>query len=158
MRRATYVTTTFAPSSAIFTKIYNLWNATLSPLKPVANLSHFLVFQNFPTIHSGNSLGLQAGDENSVILVLSVTWSKQQDDALIRRSTQSLIEQINHATKAAGLFRAFKHLNYAADWQDPIGGYGEGIKADLQAVSRRYDPEGFFQRRVPGGFKVFGAS
>lgn len=26
--------------------------------------------------------------------------------------------------------------------------------AALQAVSRKYDPTGFFQRTVPGGFKI----
>lgn len=26
--------------------------------------------------------------------------------------------------------------------------------ATLQAVSRKYDPTGFFQRTVPGGFKI----
>ena len=156
MTSTTYVTTTFAPSPTIFDKIYTLWNSSLPELKPINNLTHFLVFQNFPAIHSGNSLGLEAGDDKLIILVLSVSWGLQQDDALIEQSTQALIGQIEQATKAEGVFRRFKHLNYAAGWQDPINGYGEANKLELQAVSRRYDPHGFFQKKVPGGFKVLG--
>ena len=151
------MTTTFVPSPILFTKIYGLWDALLPPLKSISNLSYFLVFQNFPAIRSGNSLGLRDGDEDLVITVLSVTWSNQKDDAQIRQSTQTLLRQIEELTMAAKSFRTYKHLNYAADWQDAIAGYGIRSKAYLQAVSRRYDPGGFFQTRVPGGFKVTNA-
>ncbi|KAF7879031.1 hypothetical protein EAF04_000231 [Stromatinia cepivora] len=33
-------------------------------------------------------------------------------------------------------------------------GYGDEMKSSLQAVSKKYDPEGFFQTVVPGGFKI----
>ena len=36
----------------------------------------------------------------------------------------------------------------------PIAGYGEENVEILQKVSRKYDPEGVFQRLVSGGFKL----
>ena len=71
--------------------------------------------------------------------------------------TQGLLGQIETATKAAGVFNAFKYLNYAAGSQDPISGYGAASKSNLQSVSKKYDPSGFFQTGVPGGFKLFPA-
>jgi hypothetical protein len=38
----------------------------------------------------------------------------------------------------------FVYLSYAADFQDPISSYGAANKKMLQAVSRKYDPEGLF--------------
>ncbi len=72
------------------------------------------------------------------------------------RSTALRGLEIDQATRAAGLFNRFKYLNYAAPFQDPISSYGPVSKAQLQAVSKKYDPEGFFQAGIPGGFKLAG--
>ena len=45
-------------------------------------------------------------------------------------------------------------LNYADASQDPLASYGKENVEFLRAVGARYDPTGFFQYRVPGGFKV----
>lgn len=72
---------------------------------------------------------------------------------------QKVMEEViaNHENllKERGLYIPYQYLNYADISQDPIGGYGEEIKAKLQAASKKYDPEGVFQKQVPGGFKVF---
>ncbi len=108
-----------------------------------------------PVIEPGNALGLEGLDVTPLVLcLLSVTWDQAEDDAMINSVTKTLIEEIDRATKAAGLFHRFKYLNYAAPFQDPIGSYGPASKAQLQAVSKKYDPEGFFQAGVPGGFKL----
>lgn len=46
-------------------------------------------------------------------------------------------------------------MNYASAGQPVIEGYGEENVRFLREVSRKYDPKGVFQRRVPGGFKLF---
>jgi hypothetical protein len=48
----------------------------------------------------------------------------------------------------------YRYLNYAFTHQDPIGSYGDESKARLQAVSSKYDPDGFFQHVVSGPFKL----
>ena len=110
-----------------------------------------------PVTKSGNALGLEGVDNPLVLCLLSVTWTMAQDDAIVNSVTQTLIESIDQATAAAGVFHRFKYLNYAAPFQDPITSYGPASKAQLRAVSKRYDPEGFFQVGVPGGFKLFDA-
>lgn len=66
-----------------------------------------------------------------------------------------LIANIEVQAKAQQLYLPFKYLNYAASFQDPMTGYGSTIKERLQNISRKYDPKGFFQTNVPGGFKLF---
>lgn len=135
-------------------EVYQIWHSTLDSIKKVAGIAYFLVFQRLPAIVPGNSLGLDVSD-NLVVLCLSVTWSQVQDDETINTVTQALIDRIDEATTAAGLFHPFKFLNYAASFQDPIASYGPANKAQLQTVSKKYDPAGFFQRGIPGGFKLF---
>jgi hypothetical protein len=56
--------------------------------------------------------------------------------------------------KEVGGKRRFRYANYAACWQDPLASYGEENWAFVGDVARRYDLEGVFQMRCPGGFKV----
>ncbi len=50
-----------------------------------------------------------------------------------------------------GLYNEYLCLNYAAPWPDPISGYGAAVKAQLQAVSKMYDPRGVFQTQCRVG-------
>lgn len=49
------------------------------------------------------------------------------------------------------------YMNYADATQDPLGSYGERNVHFMKSVARRYDPEGFCQSAVPGGFKTSSA-
>ena len=135
--------------------MYQLWNATTDAIKDVPEIAYFLIFQRMPLIRPGNALGLEGAAEPLVLCLLSVTWTRAQDDSLIHSVARTLINDIDQVTKAAGLFHRYKYLNYAATFQDVIGSYGPASKAQLQAVSQKYDPEGFFQAGIPGGFKLF---
>nr|XP_036577396.1 FAD binding domain-containing protein [Colletotrichum truncatum]KAF6784367.1 FAD binding domain-containing protein [Colletotrichum truncatum] len=44
-------------------------------------------------------------------------------------------------------------MNYANPEQDVIGSYGEENVKFLKETAAKYDPTGFFQQRVPGGWK-----
>ncbi len=146
--------TVFHPSAAILEKVYQLWSSTTDSIKDIPGIAYFLIFQRMPSIEPGNALGLEGVDDPLVLCLLSVTWSQAGDDATVNSVTQALIEAIDQHTKAAGLFHRFKYLNYAAPFQDPISSYGPASKANLLAISKKYDPEGFFQTGIPGGFKL----
>lgn len=103
----------------------------------------------------GNSLGLDPSDGALVLCLISATWDTAADDGEIGSAAKSLNSQIVNAAKAKGLFNEYIYLNYADDFQDPIGGYGAANKARLRAVSKKYDPNQVFQKNVPGGFKLF---
>ncbi|KAK8084280.1 hypothetical protein PG997_005551 [Apiospora hydei] len=48
----------------------------------------------------------------------------------------------------------FVYLAYADAAQDPLGSYGAANVQHIRDAAKRYDPDGFFQHRVPGGFKI----
>ncbi|KAK3075441.1 hypothetical protein LTR53_001226 [Teratosphaeriaceae sp. CCFEE 6253] len=161
-RRQLFVTGTYDNSAKMMSKIFDIANATAQPLRGVPNLAYSLSFQPVPTIittkaatRGGNSLGLNAADGNLFNLLLTVSWDTVADDALVNKQAKALFDQSEAVAKTLGLYNEYLYLNYAAPWQDPISGYGAANKAQLQAVSKKYDPLGVFQTQVPGGFKLF---
>ena len=149
-----YVNTVFVPSGSILQETYALWNSTVDSIRNVSGIQHFMILQRVPAAISGNSLGLDTLAGPLVLCLLEIAWSQPRDDQYINNMAQTLISRIEQATKAAKLFHRYKYLNYAANFQDPIGSYGAASKANLQQVSKKYDPTGIFQTNVPGGFKL----
>lgn len=147
--------TLFGPSESILREVHALWNSTVDSIRNVTGIQYLVIFQRTPAVVSGNSLGLEASEGPLVLCLLSITWTQPSDDDLINNMAKTLISRIEQATKAADLFHRFKYLNYAANFQDPIGSYGAVSQANLQRVSKKYDPTGLFQTGVPGGFKLF---
>ncbi|KAI1259890.1 hypothetical protein F5Y18DRAFT_432862 [Xylariaceae sp. FL1019] len=93
--------------------------------------------------------------DRSCVCTLLTYWADEKDDKLIYDMMKSTVERVRSMTVEHQTALDFIYLNYAADFQDPIGSHGAENKEKLQDVSRRYDPEGLFQKRVPGGFKLF---
>ena len=145
----------------MLTTAYELWKASSTPVANVSGILWTISLQPLPpTIvqkaqaQGGNSLGLDPNGPALVICLLSVSWSDASDDALVVSTGKQLFSDVQREAEARNLFNRFQYLNYAASYQDPISGFGPQSKAQLQAVSRKYDPTGFFQTTVPGGFKV----
>lgn len=151
-----YVNKVFTPNLAILQELYDIWNATIPSISNVANIQHGIIFQRLPaTIPSAdNSLGVGPSAVFDVICLLSITWTDEKDDALIHSSTEALTDRITQAIKKASVARDFEYLNYAAYFQNPLAGYGASNYNALKSVSKTYDPVGFFQTGVPGGFKL----
>ena len=161
-QRQLFVTGTYGNSAKLMSTIFDIANRTIQPLVDVQDLAYSLSFQPMPTAitskarsRGGNSLGLDDSDGNLFNLLLTVSWTASADDARIERHSKDLFKKAEAEAKKLGLHNRYLYLNYAAEWQDPISGYGAANKAQLQAVSKKYDPRGVFQAQVPGGFKLF---
>lgn len=89
-----------------------------------------------------------------IISLITVDWHETKDDDVVIATATSLMQRIEAAAKRRGVFHPFKYANYCDGAQDPFAGYAEGKLDMMRAVSRKYDPQRFFQRSVPGGFKV----
>lgn len=161
-RRQLFSTGTYHNSAAMMKKVYQIANETVRELSGVANLAYSLSFQPIPVVllevaerKGGNSLGLDPANGPLVNFLLTVTWDDPADDALVTAKAQELYERSEAAAAEMGVQEDYLYLNYAAEWQDPIAGYGADVVARLQATSKKYDPRGVFQKQVPGGFKLF---
>ena len=121
-----------------------VWTLVLQPLLPV-----------WAQKGDPNPLGLHdCSHEPLVIVSFTVNWDERQDDELMKTTTRRAIEQIDAVAMANKTSHRYRYLNYCAEWQRPFEGYGEDGLRFLQEVSRRYDPDGLFQRGCVGGFKL----
>jgi hypothetical protein len=155
-------TTMFKNDLGMLHKAFEIWNASLSDIIPIPNVQYSWTHQAVPPSITakteqlgGNSLGLDPKDGPLVLCLVTASWSDPADDDRINAIGKNLIDAVDAASKAAGVFHPFKYINYAAEWQDPFGGYGAKNVAKLQSASRKYDPFRVFQKAVPGGFKLF---
>ena len=141
-------------------EIFDIANSTIQAIKTAKNLTYAISFQPFPSaiIAKGagaNSLGLSPTEAPLTNVLLSIQWLDILDDARIEAAAKEFHHRTTRAAKARGKSNEYLYLNYAAKWQDPIQGYGAKEKKRLREVSRKYDPDGIFQKAVPGGFKLF---
>lgn len=88
-------------------------------------------------------------------MLVEAQWSNPLDDDRISQVANHVFTQIDEQAHQRNLTHRWIYLNYAGAFQDPIASYGSENKAKLQAVSKKYDPEGWFQKGVPGGYKLF---
>lgn len=149
------MTVTFKHHPELYRDVWNFYNASTSSIRDVTSIKYFLIVQPTPVLSDNNSLGLSPADHRLVVCLLSVAYPNESDDVIVTETAKSLFAKIAEAATKRGVGRPFIYLNYAAPWQDPIGSYGAKNKAALQAASQRLDPEGLFQKGVPGGFKLF---
>ena len=160
-RRQLFTTNTFRNSAALMKTTFDISDELVREMIGVSGLSYSLSFQPVPVIlleraeqQGGNSLGLDPANGPLTNFLLTVSWDDTEDDALVNAKGQELIQRTNARAAELGVDEKYLYLNYAAKWQDPIASYGADVNARFQAVSKKYDPRGTFQKQVPGGFKL----
>ncbi|KAI9799744.1 MAG: hypothetical protein M1833_003863 [Piccolia ochrophora] len=160
--RQLFVTRSYKNSAVLLAQIFDITNATLQTLDSTKLATFAITFQAIPTsitakaaASGGNALGIDPAVGPLVLVLLVISWADPADDETVAAAGRNLFAQADDAANAAGLLDPWVYLNYAAQWQEPIKGYGAVNTAKLQAASKKYDPKGVFQKRVPGGFKLF---
>lgn len=158
-KRWSFSTTTIKNDLSTITAAHTIYNEAISSLRNVTGLIYGIVMQ--PLLPSWtrkgdpSPLGIhEATDDALIIISLSVSWQKAVDDKQIYATMQEVIERIDAVATANGTSHPYRYLNYCAKWQQPLEGYGEDNLQFLKEVSRRYDPDGLFQRGCEGGFKL----
>ena len=74
--------------------------------------------------------------------------------ALAHTELSAMVENLRTFAAREAALADFVYLNYADPSQDPLASYGPENIAFLKKIALRYDPDGWLQRMVPGGFKV----
>ena len=121
-----------------------LWTLVLQPLLP-----------DWVRKGDTNPLGLHdCSDEPLVLVSWTANWDERRDDQFVKTTTRHATEQIDAFAAAHQTGHRYRYLNYCAEWQRPFESYGAEHLQFLQGVSRRYDPEGLFQKGCVGGFKL----
>lgn len=88
------------------------------------------------------------------VLLFSWTWASAADDKFTLGAIENIYSRSVAAAKQMGLYNAYVYLNDAGPEQAVLRGYGAGNLQRLRDISKKYDPEGVFQKLLPGGFKL----
>ncbi|KAI0973116.1 hypothetical protein F4678DRAFT_427972 [Xylaria arbuscula] len=159
--RTLLATATHGASLEMFNASFSAWNKSTTAFSGTSILQARLYLEPYPQetyqrdSPGTNVLGLDTDRGALVIVGVAIAWSNATDDALMNRIAQTVVADIDAAAKSLDQHYAFKYLNYASPWQGVIRGYGtESIKR-MKEVSKKYDPRGIFQKKVPGGFKLY---
>lgn len=126
-----------------------------------ANPSAELTYQALPAPprngSAPNSLGFlpnETPEKDLIFLQIVFTFDGAEATEGLEKGLKDLIEVVEELTQEEGVYHRYKYLNFAAWFQDPLGGYGKEQKKKLRGVARKYDPSGMFQKQVSGGFKL----
>jgi hypothetical protein len=159
--RNLYFTSTIKPDTELLLEIQKLFQQYVKPLQQAKSLAYSVVFQPMTanmiarsTAAGPNALGIKLGDGPYINVLLNPVWSEASDDALMVETSLALLKAIDDAAKAKSKLVPYRFMNYSYKSQEVIESYGPEAPEVLKAVSKRYDPEGFFQKNVPGGFKL----
>lgn len=160
--RQVFASATYKNSAAMLAVILELMQELAPKLITVTSLIWVVTFQPVPSIvnakesaSGGNSLGLDESHGNLMNVLLSPTWDTKSDDGLVNAQIRELFARAEIKARELGVYHPYVYLNYADSWQDPIAGYGAETVARLREASKKYDPDGLFQKSMPGGFKLF---
>lgn len=152
-QRDLFHTTTFENKLEVMHFAEQAWKESLAEIKKVSGIVWSLCFQPLvPSAtlhHASNSMGLNT-NKTLTIMHASIAWSHAKDDTLVHQTAEKLVGRVESFTKQKRVYHPFKYANYCSVSQDPYTGYGKERHKFLREVSRKYDPDGVFQKGVPG--------
>lgn len=159
-----WFTMTFNNDAEIFTKIVELNEEFVNEWKAASDDPDFItqcMFQAIPTVFSkhsvergGNVMGLDKVEKNSIMLLFDIAVKTADQEAIARPLLASYGEKMQaFAASKSGLVD-WQFLNYADSHQDPLASYGAENVEKIRAAARKVDPNGIFQTKAPGGFKI----
>ncbi|KAL4928947.1 FAD-binding oxidoreductase [Aspergillus undulatus] len=103
----------------------------------------------------GNMFAENLRDENAILWTAGVfVYTNQSDFAIASARMHEMVKELEVYSQATGTDNQLVYLNYAGFSQDPLGSYPAESVQHMKSVAERYDPEGKFQTRFPGGSKI----
>lgn len=161
--RQLYFTTTFRPNKQFLLDIHKLWQSTVDANKHIPGFTLSLVFQPLSkslleasAAKGGNSLGFSPERGPLLLNLLNSVHSNKEDDEAMVKAITGLLKSIENLAAERGLADRYRFMNYSFKSEKVVQSYGGESIAKLKAASKKYDKIGFFQRKVPGGFKLPG--
>lgn len=102
----------------------------------------------------GNAMRILSSEGPLFVVLINPVWQLAEDDKRIFAEVDGLIKDLRRLAQEKGLLHRYIFTNYGYSNDDVMAGYGSENLARLRDTSQKYDPEGIFQKAVPGGFKL----
>ena len=106
------------------------------------------------TVSSPSSLPNLKSANSEAVINVDISWSLEADDDAVMTAARNIIRRANSTAYAQNLGNRFLYQNYAALEQGVFASYGDENLQKLREVSRKYDPNGVWQKLQPGYFKL----
>ncbi|KAI1258933.1 hypothetical protein F5Y18DRAFT_411892 [Xylariaceae sp. FL1019] len=120
-----------------------------------------MVLQPLPTkfaqhsaARGGNMMGMDLIKNDAVLLIAAVEGSTPGFYEMAFPIFQAAIQEIDDFAKSVDGHIDFLYLNYCDGSQDPLSTFGKENIRKMKEAAAKYDPNGVFQTKMPGGFKI----
>ncbi|KAF2636949.1 FAD-binding domain-containing protein [Massarina eburnea CBS 473.64] len=159
-------TLTFLDDASVMRKAKLLMDGLITTLSARIGPDAFMtqiVYQPLPEYYGvldqtkgGNMLGFDRNGGNAILWVagVGILGDNTTAFAIAEAELMAVVAELKEFTEKESKLVEFVYLNYADKSQDPLGSYGPENLAFMREVAARYDPKGWWQRMVPGGFKL----
>jgi FAD/FMN-containing dehydrogenase len=107
--------------------------------------------------NGGNCLPLTEEEAPYLNVMIPSAWLHEKDDQVAMDFSNRVLDRAVDEGKKRSLYVDFKYMNYSAESQDVLKGYGKENYDRLEAIAKKYDPDQVFQKLMPGYFKFGGA-
>ena len=135
--------------------------ATLQSVSKTGDFTTMALFQAVPKIYGdhsldrgGNVMGQQEIGEDVIMFMSGVHVSEPELKGAARELALDWMAKFKAYAKSVHALKSWMYLPYADESQDPFSGIGKENCEKIKAAAIKYDPDGIFQHRAPGGFKV----
>jgi hypothetical protein len=162
--RAAQSTHTLKADYAIIQQCIELQDDYIEFLKKSIGADNFVTMFFFQPIQSylgqiakqsdRNMLGLDRLEYNAVMWTGGVATNSEASFAIAQTRLNALSYRIRNVAESMHGKADLIYLNYADPSQNSLGSYGIDNVNFMRDVAAKYDPDGVFQTRIPGGFKL----
>ncbi|KAI0596334.1 hypothetical protein F4775DRAFT_564948 [Biscogniauxia sp. FL1348] len=130
-------------------------------LTPDGDFFTLFIFQPIPPLYAqhsvrkgGNVMGLDRVEDNIIMWLGALGVRTPEVEAIGREKMVQWTADLKAYAASVGADNEWVYLNYADPTQDPLASHGAENIEFMRATALKYDPEGVFQTRAPGGFKI----
>lgn len=103
----------------------------------------------------GNVMGLDKSlTQNSIIWLLMASAVTVDQEKYFQDKFPALTAELQAFAIQKNGYTQWQYYNYVSPTQNPLVTYGRENVNLMKQVASKYDPKGFFQTRVSGGFKI----
>ncbi|KAH8783139.1 hypothetical protein F5883DRAFT_625605 [Diaporthe sp. PMI_573] len=159
--RQYWASITIKPDVPLMEEFYQRWQETLAKVKDAEGFIFSFGFHPITKAlleqsrkAGGNAMDIPPSDGPLFVVLINPSWKLAEDDKHIFAKVESFVKELRTLAQDKGLLHRYIFTNYGYSKDDVIAGYGEESVSKLRATSKKYDPEGLFQKAVPGGFKL----
>ncbi|KAF2281160.1 FAD-binding domain-containing protein [Westerdykella ornata] len=141
---------------SLYRDLVHIFGNHTATIADVENLAIQFFIQPHPISNGTNSLGLDPKITDYVMATVTAVYTNERRNGRkVRLAIRNMVDGQEKMLRKKGIYLPFKYVNYADESQEAIASYGDEVVGRLRRVSRKFDVGQVFQRRVPGGFKLW---